>query len=79
MKVFNLLNDIELEYLDCVTPLEAVTQAYCEENRLLSAWNYARYNRSKGEFYKFTDTLPVVFGACSVLCGNWAAFIKGEK
>ena len=79
MKVFNLLDDRELQYLDCVTPIEAVTQAYCEEKSLLSAWNYARHSRSKGEFYKFTDTLPVVFGACSVLCGNWAAFIKGEK
>ena len=79
MKVFNLLDDRELQYLDCVTPLEAVTQAYCEENRLLSAWNYARYNRSKGEFYKFTDTLPVFFGSCSVSCGEWAAFTGGEE
>ena len=74
MKVFHLIEDIQAHFSDSVTPLEAVTHMYCEENNLMSAW----FANKQSNFYEFVKTLPVTHGQYSVSCGDWACFIKAD-
>ena len=72
----NLLNDTTVSFDDATTPLWAVCYAYCEENNLMSAlFGAAQHNK----FLEFAKTLPVVEGAQSIACGNWACLTGFKK
>jgi hypothetical protein len=72
MQVFHLIDDRQAHFSDSVTPLEAVTHIYCEENNLMSAW----FSNRQSNFYEFVKTLPVTYGKHSVSCGDWACFVE---
>ena len=74
MQVFHLIEDRQAHFSDSVTPLEAVTHMYCEENNLMSTW----FANKQSNFYAFVKTLPVTHGQYSVSCGDWACFIKSD-
>jgi hypothetical protein len=68
MKVFNLGNDTEVEFID-TDPEWAVAYCYCGDNLMLSALYAAREDGRLHEFYR---TLPFTSSQFSVACGDWA-------
>ena len=75
IKAFSLTSNVEYEFDDATTPEWAVAYAYCEENGLLSALFSATQRLRTEEFF---TTLPIMRGAVSVACGDWACFIGGQ-
>lgn len=71
MKVFNLLNNTELEFDDKTVDVYAVVYAHVTEDRpeLSSTFFNSVHDKTLETFYK---SMPIIIGRSSVSCGNWA-------
>jgi hypothetical protein len=75
MRAFNLFNDTEYTFDKNTAALWAVCYAHCMDHNLASALFSSAQD---GRFLEFAESLPVVYGARSVACGNYAARIDQE-
>lgn len=73
MKAINLRTGATVEFDRNTTAAYAVAYGYCEENGLLSALFQACHNNGVAAFL---ETLPIVYGAASVGCGDWVALVR---
>ncbi len=70
MQVFNLADGRQIVFSAGVSALHAVCYAYCDEQKMLSAFFSAV---QRNELDLFSKKLPITRGEISIACGDWSA------